>query len=691
MMRPRSALSIVTSGVTLTLLLAAFLLRLDHVLARFFHVDEYISMLAAQMTALRGAPILPSGMLYHQGLLPSYLAVPFILLSSRLSEEMMRWPSLLAGMLAVAGFYLVARRLFSSRLAGLFALTLAALDMPMILWASRVRMYALAGLFVLLGLYFVARGTILDPRPAYRIAAVGCFLGAVLSHSVIVVALPVWVLAGLIVWVVGRQQVESAGFGAPKLRNVPRALRSRAAELITLSVVSVLVVALGLSVIGQVAVLQPDLPAGSEGGIASFLGQFLDVGVSWQRIDDYVYYYTTTDYWPLAALAALALVLALVALARSRGTRHDLATLLLALIFVLTILEMSLVLVSTWRKTRYLFVLCQPAFLLLAADGLARLGHLATLPLRGRRRASLCTTAWAGLGVALLVGGWGWPSIDSLGTRSTGDYDTAFAWVKQQWQAGDQVMTVHPSAAYLYLGRSDYYVAERRGRVLFDEDSDELVDRYVGSTLIDSVDALNKTLATAPGRLWFVVDVDRLFDSGDPLFTHQVFAQMDVLHNSGGVPVFHSHRYPRPVAAEPPVALSADFAGVMELGGYGVDFSAVAPDGTVQLALYWRPHTDQFSKPFKVFVQLRDDRDQIITQADHFPLGGLLTQSVLSRLIEQGAWLRDSVELKMPNALPSGRYRLMVGLYDPDTFERVPLAADASGENAAILERLSVP
>jgi hypothetical protein len=90
-------------------------------------------------------------------------------------------------------------------------------------------------------------------------------------------------------------------------------------------------------------------------------------------------------------------------------------------------------------------------------------------------------------------------------------------------------------------------------------------------------------------------------------------------------------------------------------------------------------------------VQLRDDREQIITQADHFVMEGLLTQPILTQLIEQDDWLRDSAELKMPDALPSGQYRLLVGLYDPDTFERVPLLADTSGENAAILERLSVP
>jgi hypothetical protein len=57
----------------------------------------------------------------------------------------------------------------------------------------------------------------------------------------------------------------------------------------------------------------------------------------------------------------------------------------------------------------------------------------------------------------------------------------------------------------------------------------------------------------------------------------------------------------------------------------------------------------------------------------------------------QGEWLRDTADLTVPQELPSGTYRLLVGLYDPDTFERVPLVADQSGENAVILETVSIP
>ncbi|MEJ2560651.1 MAG: hypothetical protein P8186_31400 [Anaerolineae bacterium] len=72
-------------------------------------------------------------------------------------------------------------------------------------------------------------------------------------------------------------------------------------------------------------------------------------------------------------------------------------------------------------------------------------------------------------------------------------------------------------------------------------------------------------------------------------------------------------------------------------------------------------------------------------------LEGFLTGSIIAQLRDQNQWLRDTADLTLPQELPSGTYRLLVGLYDPDTFERVPVVADQSGENAVILESVSVP
>jgi hypothetical protein len=335
-----------------------------------------------------------------------------------------------------------------------------------------------------------------------------------------------------------------------------------------------------------------------------------------------------------------------------------------------------------------LFVLCQAPFLLLAADGLARLGGLAA-PLFRKRTQSM-SLAGTGLGIIFILGLWGGPALEVASARGTGGYDLAFMWAKQHWQAGDRVMTVHPSAAYLYLGRSDYYATQATARVLVDEESEELVDRYIGSELVDTVDALNQLIARE-GRVWFVVDTSRLFARYEPLFVQQVFAQMDMVYQASGVLVFLSRPYPQPVPTQPSAIVNANFADLIELGGYSLDLTRVAPDRSVQLGLYWRPQTAQFAKVYKVFVQLRNEKDQTVAQADHYILEGMLTGPALKQLADQREWLRDTADLTLPQELPAGSYRLLVGLYDPATFERVPVLADQSGENAVLLETVAVP
>ena len=92
-----------------------------------------------------------------------------------------------------------------------------------------------------------------------------------------------------------------------------------------------------------------------------------------------------------------------------------------------------------------------------------------------------------------------------------------------------------------------------------------------------------------------------------------------------------------------------------------------------------------------MFVQLRNEQDQIVAQADHFIFEGFITSAILQDLIVKDEWLRDSADMRLPKGLTPGTYRLLVGLYDPDMLQRVPVVADQSGENAVLLETVTVP
>src|SRR5574342_543617 len=121
-------------------------------------------------------------------------------------------------------------------------------------------MYALAGLFMVLGLYFLVQGILLNPQRRYRLAAVACILGAALSHSVSVVILPVWGLAAVICVGLGYKR-----FGLDWFRQ--RSIRIEGLILLLLALL-----AFGFGIVRQLPFLSPggDVGAGG-GGVAGVL------------------------------------------------------------------------------------------------------------------------------------------------------------------------------------------------------------------------------------------------------------------------------------------------------------------------------------------------------------------------------------------------------------------------------------
>jgi 4-amino-4-deoxy-L-arabinose transferase-like glycosyltransferase len=664
------------------LLLLGFWLRLSLLLGSVYHIDEFTSMLAANMVVERGLPILPSGLFYDHGLLLSFLMGALIALVG-FSEQIARWPVLLLSVLTISVYYGTARRLFDSRITGLMAATLVTFDASSIIWGTRARMYTPAHLFLLLSLAFLLEGTLKHPSQRNRYLALIFLVAALFSHTVTFVIVPPLV-ALLIIFAVT--------YRADRLRH-PRFWQEVIVVLIALGVV-LAVVAIGQT--GSTVSLQDaEVDAAPPFGL-EFLRGFFSPGLGWSRFDNLVGFFEASEYQWLLPIIFLSLLVTLYRLFRRTATFPDIASLFLALLVVLVVFGMGALLTDAWSLSRYLFITVLPAFLLLSAESLARmlvwLAHLISRLIKKPERRARLTAAISLLGMLLLTAWWGSSAWDIAKAQGTGDYNTAFAFVRENWQPGDKVMTFHPAAAYLYLGRCDYYANQSTAKVL-DEDGDEvgLIDRYTGSPLIDSVEEFNTALADAQ-RIWFVVDEFRLFNRYEPLFSQQVFTQMDVAQRSGEVYVFVSRPHPVPLPSEPLAGLDANFNNLIRLDGYSLDPRAIAPDGTTALGLYWRPIGDP-SRAVKVFVHLRDSMGQTIAQADHFIYEGLLNSSEWYRLRDKGEWLRDSADLNVPLPLPAdgAPYRIYVGLYDPATFERVPVLNDSSGENAVIIDLPDLP
>ena len=100
--------------------------------------------------------------------------------------------------------------------------------------------------------------------------------------------------------------------------------------------------------------------------------------------------------------------------------------------------------------------------------------------------------------------------------------------------------------------------------------------------------------------------------------------------------------------------VGASFAGEIELLGY----DATRQEDALAVTLFWQclqPPGDDYT----VFVHLLDAADQVVAQHDGQPLGGAYPTSVW----DAGEVVADPHLLSLPSGLPSGNYRLRVGLY----------------------------
>jgi hypothetical protein len=79
-----------------------------------------------------------------------------------------------------------------------------------------------------------------------------------------------------------------------------------------------------------------------------------------------------------------------------------------------------------------------------------------------------------------------------------------------------------------------------------------------------------------------------------------------------------------------------------------------------------------------------------VAQADHDPFKAVFPTDTWYRIWKQEDLIREVSELALPEGLPPGSYRLLVGMYDLATMERAVVLDDASGENAIVAGEIAV-
>ncbi len=663
--------------------------------------DEFVTLLAVRMIGETGLPVMPSGLFYDHGLLFSYLGSLAGLFGS--APWAARYASLLCGLLTLLLIFGVGRRWFSTAV-GLLAVAGLAIAPAAIHWSGRARMYALLQLLILLALWLAYEGVIQN-RARLRWLALLAYLGAVLTQFAAVALAPPLAAALLAVRYIKRA-TEPGRRGTEVKSPLPRFKRWQIwLEVVALGLI--LLIAFLVKRAGQPKGIEP--LDGSAGQAVTGLVQVFqiysdfsfNIMAGWQAIAPFFFTLPALIFIPFALIAAL---YSLALLTRSPqleiqnpklktrlsppGGNPKLATLFLALILVITSLEMILLVSPDRRDDKYQFMLL-PALLLLGGQGMSLLvGYLSLVIRRSSSSNSQPSAIYNFLTILLtaLILTLTWPKAQTLLANTGDDYDSAFAYVQAHWREGDTILTGTPAAAAFYLNRNDFYSVQRRGgydyRILTLDNRP--VDRWLASPAIRTEADLHQTLANH--RVWLVLERWGLQrEYYDLPFQQQLLAQTDYITESQGIFILRSKANPQPLQPAPAHPAQAVLGQVVKLTGYTLEPEQPSPGESLRLTLYWEALNPVLHN-YTVFVHLRRPEGGNVAQADHRPLDNLYPTT----LWPVGETIRESSLLAIPPDLPPGRYELWVGMYLLETGERLPVQNDTSGENAVRLGELDV-
>jgi len=111
--------------------------------------------------------------------------------------------------------------------------------------------------------------------------------------------------------------------------------------------------------------------------------------------------------------------------------------------------------------------------------------------------------------------------------------------------------------------------------------------------------------------------------------------------------------------------------------------SSLPLGSVIRLDLEWQAD-EPVPVPYKVFVHLLDGAGRVVSQRDSEPLDGQRPTTTWT----PGEPVADRYGLLLPTDLPAGDYRIVLGLYDPESGERAPACCPQA--DALLLARLRV-
>jgi hypothetical protein len=129
--------------------------------------------------------------------------------------------------------------------------------------------------------------------------------------------------------------------------------------------------------------------------------------------------------------------------------------------------------------------------------------------------------------------------------------------------------------------------------------------------------------------------------------------------------------------------VDAELGYAVRLLGFDLAPQNLSPGSPVELTLYWES-VQPVEAHYKVFVHLADETERIWGQHDLYPVGSMAP----TFLWEPGDVVRDEHAFSVAPGAPPGTVRLMVGMYDETTMDRLPVVQgpDAGGGRVLLAE-----
>jgi hypothetical protein len=149
-----------------------------------------------------------------------------------------------------------------------------------------------------------------------------------------------------------------------------------------------------------------------------------------------------------------------------------------------------------------------------------------------------------------------------------------------------------------------------------------------------------------------------------------------------GIDYANIYQLPQPVS----VARPADFGDAIHLRGYDVNASNIQDSGVLTLTLHWQA-TAPVDKNYTMFIHVLNERGEKMGQADVPPGAPRSPTSTW----QTGHYIDAVQTVPVQADQLTGRYWIAIGLYNPQTFARLPLHAPPApgapndGANALLL------